>query len=60
MHNGAKIYKQISETSGGEPCIVENLYKVLRVMCIASPLPHHNDSDVSQSTQNMNAKYEED
>ena len=57
IHYEAEIYRRSSEARGGESCIVENLFMVLYVTCIATPLWRHNDSGVTESTQNMNANF---
>ena len=53
--NEAEICKQSSEAGDGDSCIVGNLCIILWVTCIATPLWRHIYSDVTKSTQKMDA-----
>ena len=53
--NEAEICKQSSEAGDGDSCIVGNMCIILWVTCIATPLWRHSYSDVTKSTQKMDA-----
>ena len=51
IHHEAEIIKGSSKTGCAEPCIVEYLRLILRVMCMATPWWRHNDSVATKSSQ---------